>query len=767
MAKSIIGKVAITPKGDYSNTTQYKKLDVVTFEGSSYVCLKDSRGIAVTNTEYWQLMAKHGEFTAQQLEDFKDAVVEDSKDEMDTYTNTKKTELDTYVEDYEDDLKSSLDSYETTKETELNSVTDDNISAINRNAENKITEFNTNATNKTNDFNNNATQKTTDFDTNATDKTTEYNTNATSKVNEYNTNANNKIAEYDAHVAELQEQIDELKETVDSELDTVEVEGTSIDVSNSARGNYGINVKANTHQNRLTGKNHFNVNDDSVNLYACSINISNNTLIQKNDGSYCRSTWKLSNLVVGNQYTIKLIYNNNNNNSLRISIFDSTNTNEDAHSSTVTDSTGELLLTFNATESQKYCRIYSNTKSTQNYDSVEFSKIQIEEGPNATDYESYCGEQVSPNINYPQDIRVVTGDNVIKHVGKNKLNIVTPTTSQGITSTKNSDGSVRMAGTTKTTWFNIIDSVNEAPICIKKGRQFIFSINTNFNFIIRLRLYEKDSQNYKNINIPIGQTSVSFTAEADYDKYFIFAYDGQAGTAIDTTLKFQLEEGSTPTPTPYEQYRGEEYELNLGNIELCKIGNYEDILFKNEVGNTNYNSSLVEGAWYKKNVVGKVVLDGSESGWSVANTGTDNYYYRWTYRTRVITGMTLFNYYVNAMITNSNVEQGAYLTNITSENSQLRIRYGTEDTLENYNSWLSTHNLIVYHAFETPTYTKITDTTLISQLEALKKAKWYKGTNHWWTETENLEPILKTAYKQSNNLRIQALEQAVVSLGGV
>ena len=48
-----------------------------------------------------------------------------------------------------------------------------------------------------------------------------------------------------------------------------------------------------------------------------------------------------------------------------------------------------------------------------------------------------------------------------------------------------------------------------------------------------------------------------------------------------------------------------------------------------------------------------------------------------------------------------------------------------------------------------PTYTKITVTTLISQLEALRKSKWFKGVNHWWTETENLEPVLEGTYKQA------------------
>lgn len=763
MAKSIIGKVAITPKGDYSNTTQYKKLDVVTFEGSSYVCIKDCQGIATTNTEYWQLMAKHGEFTEQQLEDFKDAVVEDSKDEMDTYTNTKKTELDTYVKDYEDDLKSSLDSYETEKEEELNGVTNDNISAINRNAENKITEFNTNATNKTNDFNNNATQKTTDFNTNATDKTTEYNTNATSKVNEYNTNANNKIAEYDAHVEELQEQIDELKETIDSELDTVEVEGTSIDVRDSAEYRGPVMPEANLEQKTLDGNQLFDINGTTT----------QQTLDKYNNGFRLnRETNRVIEFILpkpipaGNYNLSVDVVNSTLSSNRNMHVLYKTSNSENIAESYFLEN-GAVTLTKEC--SKLYFFI---AQSESNSTTITLDNIMLCAGNSAKPFESYCGGQASPNPEYPQEIKVVTGDNVIKHVGKNLLNLANTTkTNNGITVTT-SNGVLTVNGTTSTNSYIRLD-LGGVDYYFKRIPAGTYTLSANNNQVLgsndflRFVTLSDSEDTTPSIRVVLNSinANTTFTLTEDLTDVKLQIRIQHPRTLENLILKPQLE--LSTTATSYEQYREEEYELKLGNIELCKIGDYSDILFKNVEEDENYNAELEEGTWYKKNVVGKVVLDGSESGWSVANTGTANYYYRWTYKTRVITGRTLFNYYINAMITNNNVEQGAYLTNITSEASQLRIRYGTEDTLENYMSWLSTHNLILYHAFETPTYTQITDTTLISQLEALKKAKWFKGTNHWWTETENLEPNLKTAYKQSNNLRIQALEQAIVALGGV
>ena len=58
MAKQNLGRVAMVSKGEYSSATSYEKLDIVTYEGSSYVCKKDSIGNLPTNAEYWQLLVE-------------------------------------------------------------------------------------------------------------------------------------------------------------------------------------------------------------------------------------------------------------------------------------------------------------------------------------------------------------------------------------------------------------------------------------------------------------------------------------------------------------------------------------------------------------------------------------------------------------------------------------------------------------------------------------------------------------------------------------
>lgn len=61
MTTKILGKVAITPKGEYNSATTYQDLDLITYQGNSYLALKETTGNLPTNNEYWQLIAEKGQ----------------------------------------------------------------------------------------------------------------------------------------------------------------------------------------------------------------------------------------------------------------------------------------------------------------------------------------------------------------------------------------------------------------------------------------------------------------------------------------------------------------------------------------------------------------------------------------------------------------------------------------------------------------------------------------------------------------------------------
>lgn len=50
---AIAGRVAIVPQGDFDINTSYQRLDMVYYNGNSYVAKKDVSGITPQNTEYW------------------------------------------------------------------------------------------------------------------------------------------------------------------------------------------------------------------------------------------------------------------------------------------------------------------------------------------------------------------------------------------------------------------------------------------------------------------------------------------------------------------------------------------------------------------------------------------------------------------------------------------------------------------------------------------------------------------------------------------
>lgn len=84
MARLNLGKVSVIFKGEYSSSAVYNKLDVVTYQGSSYECKSDNTvGIVPTNITYWSLVAQKGYtpvkgvdyYTAQDISDMEGDVV--------------------------------------------------------------------------------------------------------------------------------------------------------------------------------------------------------------------------------------------------------------------------------------------------------------------------------------------------------------------------------------------------------------------------------------------------------------------------------------------------------------------------------------------------------------------------------------------------------------------------------------------------------------------------------------------------------------------
>ena len=163
-----------------------------------------------------------------------------------------------------------------------------------------------------------------------------------------------------------------------------------------------------------------------------------------------------------------------------------------------------------------------------------------------------------------------------------------------------------------------------------------------------------------------------------------------------------------------------------------------------------------------------VSVDGTES-WTLENSNTDTKLYKNTTimsnaaQVQSVTEGSLYcplfsvyNLY-NSQYTKEGV--GAYSTVLYFRINRSRP---SADTTAGFTSWLSTNTPTLYYRLATPTDTKITDSTLIGQLDALYNAKTYLGTTAFLTTATgtNLPVILDiVAYRKSLAGMLGAIER--------
>lgn len=201
MAKTNIGRVSVVPKGEYSSTENYKRLDVVSSDGSMYISKKDNNiGNPLTDENWWFKAVEKGEVGAQgekpvngvdyntpeEKEEFKNDVVSKATEEVEKNIADIETEA---IKNYNDNATQKTNEYNTNADTKLKAYNDNatqKTEEYNSNATSKVSEYNTNASTQIETFNNNATNKTNTFDENATIKTNAFNDNYDEKMQAIN-----------------------------------------------------------------------------------------------------------------------------------------------------------------------------------------------------------------------------------------------------------------------------------------------------------------------------------------------------------------------------------------------------------------------------------------------------------------------------------------------------------------------------------------------------------------------------------------------------
>lgn len=187
------------------------------------------------------------------------------------------------------------------------------------------------------------------------------------------------------------------------------------------------------------------------------------------------------------------------------------------------------------------------------------------------------------------------------------------------------------------------------------------------------------------------------------------------------------------------------YPYGTDPIELCKIGNYQDYFYKSG------------SKWYLHKEIEKIIVDGTEN-WNatdrIDNT-TKFFVLTLSNRTSVLSTQPTTGELCNKLIQNNPYTLIGNYFWIYDNGSISVLRIGLEDdditTAQQIKIWLSNNNLTVYYPLKNPTDIEITDTTLISQLEAIYNAPLYEQTNI--TQTNNDLPMVLdiTACKDNIN----------------
>ena len=199
------------------------------------------------------------------------------------------------------------------------------------------------------------------------------------------------------------------------------------------------------------------------------------------------------------------------------------------------------------------------------------------------------------------------------------------------------------------------------------------------------------------------------------------------------------------------------FKLDGVDIELCKIGTHRDSIYKDgndwylhkETNTFMMNSSLLLGksgtasnnAYYY--AAGFQDIDRNGMGYASLSTSITPCF------TPYFTPTSTYN------ILNSGSIGVAFNKYENSNSIDFRVGFGVDsaiNTLALFKTWLDDNKLIVHYSLATPTNTKITDATLISELNALADALGYKDKTIITVSATgtNLPAILEvSAYRNS------------------
>lgn len=376
------------------------------------------------------------------------------------------------------------------------------------------------------------------------------------------------------------------------------------------------------------------------------------------------------------------------------------------------NSTNQFTLSED-TQAQIYIQVPNGITTT--YNNIKVYPMISTTPITQTEYEPYTGGQPSPSPDYPQEIKTIENSLKITSCNKNLLAnrlIVEPITRNGVTIIPNKDGTFTLNGTAdKSTYFDLMIEKKLGAFNLTNIESSVKSLTANGYTL---------SASISNGIIHLGHNpgngiwSIAIPSGAIYDN---------------AVLKAQLEQSLTATPI--RQHLETQITTNLPEGEFIgKIDDtYKDTLkveYNEEDG--NYHLNL-----YKS--IAKVVLDGSEN-WNYQNkTFTiflDNIKIANRYEDRG-TYLIISNYFLKGETNYRDAVQDLHIAKtIDSKGNQIGIKYAEITSLDDFKTWLSTHNTEVYYVLAEP---------YVVDLGVVDMPTTYDGVTNLYTDNDLLPTI--------------------------
>lgn len=352
-------------------------------------------------------------------------------------------------------------------------------------------------------------------------------------------------------------------------------------------------------------------------------------------------------------------------------------------------------------------------------------RVQLEEGTTATEFEQYG---TMPSTEFPSMPLTATGVQKIK-VAKN---ITTFPQFESDWENGTIDGAtgeladsatrIRMkeykeAEANKKYLFDTVDNIKVVAIRF---------YDNNYNFI---RMYGSGESGFLN--------SITTPSTAMYYKAVVKRKDDKTITT------------SYVKDNELKMYKEEEIILNLGTTELCAI--------KDTNGNVVAKDRAVfrNGKWQWEKKIGKVILNGTEDYVYQNNARfyLKNAYFTDTNRpSSVMEHIPVSNFFEGKTMG----QTWGGIEGISNDNNgSLNIACNSiATTVQEFKTWLSTHNLIVYYILETPQYIDCTAEQSVVLDKLYNNFELSKGTNNIIVESENGVGVnLELEYMQDNILK--------------